>query len=39
MKHRGKMMIDNKSGEIEEFDINVLIEQATHELRWGDPEV
>ncbi len=39
LKHRGKLMSDQTNAMLEEFDINVLIEQAGHELRWGDPAV
>jgi len=36
LKHRGKMLSDNKASEFDFLDINVLIEQSEHELRWGD---
>ena len=37
MKHRGKLM--DKNAIFSEFDINVLIEQAIHEMRYGDAQV
>ena len=36
MKHRGKLM--DKNAIFNEFDINVLIEQAIHEMRYGDAQ-
>ena len=39
MKHRGDMMQSIKSGENEGQNVQVILEQAEHELRHGDPEV
>ena len=39
MKHRGDMMQSIRSGEDEGQNIQVILEQAEHELRHGDPEV
>ena len=36
MKHRGK--VETRTDKMDEMDTNVLIEQAEHELKWGDPE-
>ena len=37
MRHRGKLL--DKNAIFSEFDINVLIEQAIHEMRYGDAQV
>ena len=39
MKHRGDIMQTSKSGEVEGQNVQVILEQAEHELRHGDPEV
>ena len=36
MKHRGK--VETRTDKMDEMDCSVLIEQAEHELKWGDPE-
>ena len=36
MKHRGRLM--NEGKEDFEMNIGVLLEQAEHEMKWGDPE-
>ena len=36
MKHRGRLL--NEGKQEYEYDIGVLIEQAEHEMKFGDPE-
>ena len=38
MKHRGDLM-KNSDGQFEGQNVNVILEQAEHELKHGDPEV
>ena len=38
LKHRGKIHNEHRSAMMDEMDINILIEQAEHEMKFGDPE-
>ena len=36
MKHRGKL--EDRTEKMDEMDMYVLLEQAEHEMKWGDPD-